>query len=220
MLHSTPFTALGISTVLIGVVTFSIAKGQPKIPPQASAILLQSGIENTSALVEEIGLKNKAIYLPTAITGDKPKALIPLDAQVELNKKPLPQRLIVKYGANPNNIGLLIITPGSAASKIIEAKPNASTDDIESAISQVLVDILNLADGANAVVNQKQIVVEVFKPRLEDEKMWIYESLGTPIASIVSSIVAQVLNKPVTIEKEIIDQSKQVIYLKIVEGKN
>jgi hypothetical protein len=49
--------------------------------------------------------------------------------------------------------------------------------------------------------------------------MWIYESLGTPIASIVSSIVAQVLNKPVTIEKEIVDQSKQVVHLKILEGK-
>ena len=78
ILRSVPLTALGISTVIVGAVSFAIAKGQPKIPPQASAILLQSGVENISALVEEIGLKSKAVYLPSSITGDKPKAIIPL----------------------------------------------------------------------------------------------------------------------------------------------
>src|SRR5512146_1777952 len=65
VLGSTPLTGLGISTVLIGVIYYAIVKEQPKIPPQASAILLQTGVENTSALVEETGLKNKAVYLPS-----------------------------------------------------------------------------------------------------------------------------------------------------------
>jgi hypothetical protein len=217
VLQSTPFTTLGISTILIGIVTFAISTGQPKIPPQASAILLQSGIENTAALVEELGLKNKAIYLPTTITKDKPKALLPLDPQIKLSEKTLPKRLIVKYGNKPNSLGLLITTAGSTASQSVKAKPDCTAEDIESSISQILVSTLELADSVKVVITQQQITVEVFKPMFENEKMWIYESLGTPTASIVASVVTQTLDKPVTIEKETSSKNKRVIQLKILE---
>ncbi len=217
VLNSTALTSLGISTILIGAVSYSITKGQPKIPPQASAILLQSGTENISALVEELGLKTKAIYLPSSMTGDKPKALIPLDPQVELGKKVLPKRLIVKYGPKPTDIGLLVITPGSAINGMVEAKPDYSAGELESAISQVLVSTLCLADGANATINDDEILVEAKNPRLENQKMWIYEIIGTPIASIVASVAAEVLDKPVTINMENNTRSKCTVELKVKE---
>jgi hypothetical protein len=55
VLNSTPLTALGISTVIIGSVTFAISRGQPKIPPEASAVLLQSGVR-ISRLGRRVGV--------------------------------------------------------------------------------------------------------------------------------------------------------------------
>jgi hypothetical protein len=178
---------------------------------------LQSGIENTSALVEEIGLRNKAIYLPSKVTGDKPKALIPLETPVELGKKTLPRRLIIKYGPKPTDMGLLIITPGSAIQGMVEPKPDYTAGDIESAVSQVLVGILCLADGAKATVSDERILVEAHNPRLENKNMWIFEIIGTPVASIIASIVAEVTDQKVTINSESNTRHTCSVELKIVE---
>lgn len=216
IVNSTPLTALGMSVVLIGGVSFAISRGQPKIPPEASAILLQSGVENISALVEEIGLKSKAIYVPSSISGDKPKALIPMDGNTVLDKKLLPKRLIVKYGDKPEAVGLLLVTPGSAVGGMVEAKPDAVSGDVESAISSVLLGTINLADGVRVSIDADKILVEVVNPRLEQSKKWIYDSIGSPIASIVASIIAQVLDQPVSISSEEFSKAKLVIQLKVM----
>jgi hypothetical protein len=216
VLRSTPLTSLGISTILIGAVAFAIGRGQPKIPPEASALLLRSGLENISAIVEELGLKSKAVYLPSSISGDKPKALIPLNSNLEFNTKILPKRLIVKYGSQPEAVGLLVVTPGSAVGGMVESKPDCSAGDLETAISLVLSGAINLADGARVTFDGDKVLIEVINPRLEDNKMWVYESLGTPIASIVASVAAEVLDKPVSINGEHSSKGKCVIELKVV----
>lgn len=205
VLNSVPLTALGISTLILASVAFAIGVGQPKIPPEASDVLLQSGVENTSALVEELGLKSKAIYLPASMTSGKSQALIPLHSNPNLprlGKNPFPKRLIVKYGADSGDVGLLVTTPGSAVSGSVESKPDSKETDLESALAKVLAAKLNLADGAKVARADEAVHVEVSNPRLEDRKMWIYECLGSPLASIVASVIAQVLDKPVVIEGE------------------
>ncbi|MCW4029793.1 MAG: hypothetical protein NWE92_09145 [Candidatus Bathyarchaeota archaeon] len=217
LLHSTPITALGISIVLLATVSYTITKEQPKIPPQASATLLKTGVENISTLVEELGLKNQAIYLPSSITGNKPKALIPLESTIEFQQKPLPQRLIVKYGPKPNHMGLLITTAGSSISENLKAKPDGSAEDVETAISQVIVNTMDLASAARVIFGNQMVIVEVLKPRFEYDKMWIYQCIGSPIASIVASIAAQVLNRPLSIQKETFGNGKHSIELKVLE---
>jgi hypothetical protein len=216
ILQSTPLTALGISTVIISAASFAIAVGQPKIPPEASSILLQASVENISSIVEETGIKSKAVYLPSSITGDKPKALIPLDAQINLGNKQLPKRLIVKYGKNPQDVGLLIITPGSTISSLSEPKPDCSTQELESAISQVLLNTINLADNIRVKTEDEKVLVEVTNPRLENSNMWIYQIIGTPLASIIASTTAQVLDKKVQIKNEQESKGKVLIELEIV----
>jgi hypothetical protein len=216
VLNSTPLTALGISIVIIGAVAFAITRGQPKISPEISAILLQSGVENVSAMVEELGLTSKAVYLPSSITGDKPKALIPLDANFEFNSKVLPKRLIVKYGSKPESMGLLVITPGSAVGGMVEPKLDYSAGDLESAISAVLSGAINLADGARVRLEEDRVIVEVTNPRIEASKMWVHESLGSPIASIVASVVAEVSGKPFSVNSERFSRGKCFVELKAV----
>ena len=67
-------------------------------------------------------------------------------------------------------------------------------------------------------MDAENIRVEVTNPRLENNKMWIYESLGTPIASLVASVAAQILDKPVRIQAESSSRGKSLIELKVVGG--
>ena len=222
ILQSTPITALGLSTIILGAVSLALGRGQPKISPEASEILLQSGIENISAIVEELGLKSKAIYLPSSMTSGKPQALIPINSNPHpptLGNIVLPKRLIVKHGSNPEDMGLLVTTPGSAVAGIVTTKSDASEGDLEAALTLVLVSTIGLADGAKAAMDEEKIRVEISNPRLEYKKMWVYESLGSPIASIVASVVAEVLDKPVTVDNEQYSRGKCVIDLKLA-GRN
>lgn len=114
-------------------------------------------------------------------------------------------------------MGLLIITPGSATQGMVEPKPDYTAGDIESAVSQVLVGILCMADGAKATVNDDRIVVEAHNPRLENRNMWIFEIIGTPIASIIASVVAEVTGHNITINAESNTRRVCSVELKIVE---
>jgi hypothetical protein len=222
ILQSTPITALGLSTILLGVVSLALGRGQPKISAEASEILLQSGIENISAIVEELGLKSKAIYLPSSMTSGKPQALIPLNSNPhppKLGNIVLPKRLIVKHGSNPEDMGLLVITPGSAIVGMVTTKSDAAEGDLEAALTLVIVSTIGLADGAKATMDEERIRVEISNTRLEYKKMWVYDILGSPIASIVASIAAEVLDKTVTIENEQYIRGKCIIELKLA-GRN
>ena len=219
VLRSIPLTALGLSTVILGGVSLALGRGQPKIPPEASAILLQSGVENISAIVEELGLKSKAIYVPSSMTSGKPQAFIPLHSNPHLPKLGnivLPKRLIVKYGPQPEDVGLLVTTPGSAVAGMVTAKADSTEGDLEDALTLVLVGTISLADGAKVTMEDDVIRVEISNPRLEYRKMWVYESLGSPIASIVASVVAEVLDKPVAVDSEQYGRDKCVIKLKLM----
>ncbi len=223
VLRSTPLTALGISSTILAGVSSAIGRGQPKIPPEASAILLQSGVENTSAIVEELGLKAKAIYLPSSMTsGGKPQALIPLHSDPNpptLGKTALPKRLITRYGSKPEDVGLLLTTPGSAAAGLVAAKPDSTENDLETSLTLVLAGTMSLADGTTVNMDDSRIHVEISNPRLEGGKMWVYESLGSPLASIAASVVAEVLDKPIAIETERYSKGKCIIELGLT-GRN
>ena len=116
-------------------------------------------------------------------------------------------------------MGLLLTTPGSAVSGIITTKSDATDADLEAALTLVLVSTISLADGVKAAMDEDKIRVEISNPRLENRKMWVYESLGSPIASIVASVVAEVLNKPITVDNEQYSRGKDVIQLKLA-GRN
>jgi hypothetical protein len=218
VLRSTPLTALGISTLILAGVAFALGRGQPKISPEASAILLQSGVENISAIVEELGLKSKAIYLPSSMTTGKPQALVPLHSNPhppQLGNIVLPKRLIVKHGSKPEDVGLLVTTPGSAVAGLVTVKPDWTDGDLEAAITLVLSSTISLADGARVTTEEGEIKVEISNPRLERRNMWVYESLGSPLASIVASVVAEVMGQPVSVDHEQYSRGKCVIALKL-----
>ena len=220
LLKSTPLTALGLSLIILGAVCLVLGRTRPKISPEVSVLLLETGLENISAMIEELGLRSKGIYLPSSKTqGGQPQALVPLDSSLSLAAmdKMLPRRLIVKYGRNPGDMGLLITTPGSAVIRMLESIPGPTAAELEDALSYVLDGMLDVADGVKVAVTDKSITVVVHNPRVEYKNIRLYECLGSPLASIAAALAAEALGKPITVQKEELSKSKSLIELRILE---
>ncbi len=64
IIDSVPLTAVGMSAIIIGFTCIALANARPYISPEACEVILKTGMENTAALLEELGIRNKAVYLP------------------------------------------------------------------------------------------------------------------------------------------------------------
>ena len=215
ILHFMPFTALGASTLILAAVSLALGRGQPRVPPEISGMLLDSGLENTASLIEELGLASKAVYLPSSLAGGKPRALLPLSPNEKpIPEKALPNRLVVRYGPRPTDMGILITTLGSVA--VQRFGPLTPGGDLEGAISSILVGPADLADGLKVVEKGNAITVEVTNPRIEHDNMKVFENIGTPLASVVASATAETKGMPVQILREERQGNKWIVELNLL----
>lgn len=204
ILHVIWLTAIGICMLILSFVLIALGKAIPKLPPEVCSLLLETGIDNISTLIEELGITSKAIYLPSSLAMKYPRAFIPLHSNgshPEITHA-LPQRLIARYGSNPEDIGLLITTIGSTAAGMVESKPGATADELESALTTLLAGRLGIADGTRVVCQNSHINIEIRHPRLENGNSWSHQCLGGPLATIVASVASEAWDKPMTISRE------------------
>ena len=211
---STPLTALGASTALVGVVLWSIHRGQAMMPVEAAELLMEASLGNISAILEEFGVREapKAVYLPSSLCPGGPRALIPLKSSTPERVKVLEKRVIAKYGPGEEDIGLLVLTPGSIAASRAELEPTA--ESLESALSSV-VSSLGLADSAKVAEAQGHIRVEVSNERVRLRETWASRALGSLMASIAASLAAEAYRAPVTVEHEEQRGRSRTILLKV-----
>ena len=204
ILHITWLTALGISMLILSFISLMLGRTIPRISPEVSSLLLETGINNLAALVEEIGITSKAYYLPSSLTGGSSKALIPLHDNASLAPitGTLPQRLIVKYGVNPDDVGLLVTTTGTAAISLLETMPGPVSAELESALISLFRGVLGVAERTRVITDENRINIEIYNPRIENRTTWSHQCLGGPLTSIVASVAAEAWNKPVTITRE------------------
>ena len=76
--HVIWLTALGICMLILSLILIALGKAIPKLPPEVCGLILETGIDNIATLIEELGIKTKAIYLPSSLASDRPRAFIPL----------------------------------------------------------------------------------------------------------------------------------------------
>ena len=204
LFHLIWLTALGICMLILSFILIALGKAVPRLSPEVCSLLLETGIDNIASLIEELGIKSKAIYLPSSLASKFPKAFIPLHSngsRPEITKA-LPQRLIARYGSNPEDIGLLITTIGSTAAGMLETKPGATPDELEAALTSLLTGRLGIADGTKVICHNNHIQIEINHPRLENGNSWSHQCLGGPMATVVASVAAEAWNKPMTISRE------------------
>ena len=202
--HRTWLSALSISMFILSFILLALGRAVPNLPPEVSRLLLETGIDNIATLIEELGITSKAIYIPSSLSIDHPRAFIPLHNNGTNPRiiRALPHRLISRYGANPEDIGLLISTIGSAAADMLEQKPGKGADDLEHALTSLFSGHLGIADRTRVAYQDNNISVEIFKPRFTTSTDWSHQCLGGPLATITASIAAESRDKPVKITRE------------------
>ena len=223
LLNSIPIIALGIAVIILGAVCLALARTRPKISPEVSSLLMKTGVENIGSLLEELGLKSRGMYLPSSLAGGKPRAIIPLHKNPHFPNinVPLNQRLIVSCGQDPEDIGIMVTTAGSNIINMLETKPGATSDEVAAALSTVLIGALDLATGVEVTMENSKVIVRLSNPRLEEkENTWVVQSLGSSTASIVASLLAEALGKPVIIESESLKSKENLITLEIISTKS
>jgi stage V sporulation protein SpoVS len=215
---SVPLTAVGMSAIMLGFTSIALANARPYLSPEACRIFLRTGMENTAALLEELQISAKAIYLPVALRDGHGQAIIPLGGEVDTArlKEKLPGRLIVRYGPDFSTMALAVTTPGTASLELLESKPGPSIDEIESAITYVLTGILDVASGIKLNFVDSFINVEINGATLHYEDIWYYRSLGSPLASIAAAISSEALGKPVRIVEEKRIKGKDILKLEVL----
>jgi len=218
IIGSVPLVAVGASAIMIGFTCIALANTRPYISPEACQLILKTGMENTAALLEELGLKNKAIYLPSTMRDGHPQALIPLveGEDIQLVKEEIPGRLIVRYGVNPDDMAIAVTTPGSINIDMLETKPGPTSGEIEAAATYILTGVLDIANSVTVSLADNQIDVAVGGARLHYEDIWYYRCLGSPIASIVAAISSEALGKPIRIRGESYSKGRNRIILEVL----
>ena len=198
IIHSIPIIALGVSVVIMGMLA---AWGEGSL--EESILRLSSASwDNLALLLESLGTVSKAIYLPSSMVEDsRPCALIPQGGAI-INGK-LPRGFIIRYGSGPSDVGLRVRAIGS---KAVEDCLNAGviSNDVGSTLSNCIVNHLTLAKSVEYSASGDVISVMVNEPRMNNmyEGTIVNVVLGSPMASIVASLVAESLNRPVAIINE------------------
>jgi hypothetical protein len=86
IINSIPLTAIALSSTMIGFTSFALATTRPRISPEASRMIFDTGMENIASLLEELGISNKAIYLPSIMRTGNAQVLIPLSGNIDVQK--------------------------------------------------------------------------------------------------------------------------------------
>ena len=140
IINSIPLTAIALSSIMVGFTSIALASSRPQISPEASQLILETGMENIAALLEELGLNHKAIYLPSSMRDGNAQALIPLSGEIDVRriKGKIPRRLIVRYGDNPGDMAIAVTAPGGTGLDKMEIKSGPTSSEIEQAVTYVL----------------------------------------------------------------------------------
>lgn len=211
--------ALGIVLLILSFIFFVLGKTVPKLPPAYSRLLLETGLNNIAALVEELGISTRAVYLPARMTGGKPRALIPLhDDLASLHlRDTLPDRMIVRYGEGPDDVGLLVTTVGTAAVAMLGHKPPGATiPELETSLNSLMTGTLGVADGVAVSESEGHLVVEINRPHIEFEETWAGRCLGGPLASLVATVAAFAHDRPFQVTREEKAGHKYRVELKVL----
>ena len=217
LLRSYPGVSTGMALLVLGLVVLLLGKTAPGIAPELADLLARTGYENVGRLLEELGVRSRAVYLPAALLAGGAKALVPLTERAgeTASERPLDDRLIVFFGEQGDDAGLLVATPGSAALSLLAYPPGETMDEIGVALTQVAVSTLRIARAVELHDAGERVEVTFKGESIPSGWMSsaVESCLGSLPASIAAAIVAEAKGRRVTVESESILGSRRLVVL-------
>lgn len=182
-----------------------------------------STLATLNQIIEELDYKEKAIYLPPKYleNPENNRAYIP---KTKISKLPTPEQIQAKedklFIENPQ--GILVTPPGSELARLFEKTLETSFTRVDLQYLQLnlpklFIDELEIAQNLDINVETSKIYVKIEKSvyqSLTKEIMKfskLYENLGCPLSSAIACALAKATGKPVTIEKQKINEENKTI---------
>jgi hypothetical protein len=217
-LESTPLTAVGLSTVVVGFTSMGLASTRTNSSPEATRIILKTCANNTALILETLGIQNRAIYLPQTGYSENARALVPLNRIIDVPniREISPHDLLTRPASGTDGMAIAMTTPGNLCLSLLKSKPGASENEIRSATSYILSGVLDIASEVKVAFSGSRIQIKVNGVTPEHEDNLFYHCFGSPIASIAAAICSQALEKPVRIIEEINHKKVNQITLEVL----
>ena len=197
VLGSVPLVAVGLSVIILGSTSLALSKSRPKLSPELCQIFYKTGVKNASAILREMEIENRAIYLPRSARNGRSFALVPL------------------------NRDLTFTTPGNLCLDFLRHELGSTPDEIQSAMLYILHGVLDIANGIKVDLTDSGLTVKVSGIQLPDQEISDDEVLftqcfGSPIASIAAAICCEAMDRPVKIAFETLQKGTARITLEML----
>jgi len=196
IMGNVPMSALGIGIAVVGS-SLAITPLSP-VPSATVRRMLEGSLQNTEAVLEELGVSEKGFYVPKADGSVQVYAPMgtgfamppPPDAPVE--------GLVTKI--NGRQV-LVIFPPASSLMKNLDPT-DARGVDLEGAISEALVEEAGLADSLKATESAGAVAIEISSPKSKAGAGRVSNVMGSLEAGIAAAIVARAKRRAVSVDSE------------------
>ena len=206
LLRSAPGASTGIALLALGAIVLVLGDSRPRVSPELAQLLLHAGYDNLARLLEELGLRSPAIYLPASLCHGVPRALIPLSGEsvVPSTLRVAEDRLIARFSDAPDGVGLLVSTPGTQTLRLLPSGVGSSIDELSVSLQMLTAGTLDLVQNVELHEVDSTISVEYRGVTKDSEApaLAVQQTLGSPLAAIAATLTAESRQQPVVIESE------------------
>lgn len=195
---------VAIAVLVLGVVFVSL--GRPEAPVQSPLAPLLAGCayDNTAALLQSLGVRDRAVYMPAAMAGGAACACVEIDRRAGESSRPPAATVPVFTASEGGRTMLRIATPGSHSLPMVDSAPGATLDEATSALTTVAAGTLRLAAGVH--IGELGDLLRIRFDGYRDTGLLHHSAvdtcLGSPLAGIAATILAETLQTPIRYEGE------------------
>jgi hypothetical protein len=194
VINIVPFTALGISCIILGFTIASLPRQIGGGP--AMRAMLQGSILSVEALLGQSSV-GRATYLPPTDDG-MISAYVPLNGKSE-NLSQEEMRQAPRSLASDNQKGVLVYPVGSEFSRIPEFQDGFSLED---GLNYVLVESTEICSRVMAEETGNTIIVGMKDPDTDVQGQRYRDSLGSLPSSMAACVIAALHDRSVTLIEE------------------
>ena len=147
----------------------------------------------------------------------KSRALIPLTGDIDAGAlgHHVDDRLIAGYGKAPEDVGLLVSTPGGAAVEMLDQGPGSTVDEMTVALTRIAVSSLRIS--GSIALHELGSRIEVCFSSESVPTGWLSSAteacIGSLPGSIAAALVAEARACGVTIESEVVVRRLRTVTL-------
>jgi len=212
---------IGLGLTFWGIILIYI-KSEEYVKESLLKATSLSALATLNQIMEEFSYKEKAIYLPPKYlkNPEDNRAYIPKD---KISRLPTPEQIQVEdklFIENP--YGILMMPPGSELARLFEKTLETSFTGVDLQYLQInlpklFIDELEIAQNIDINVETNKVHIKIENSNYQNlarETMRfskLYESLGCPLSSAIACALAKATGKPITIEKQEINEKNKTI---------